>query len=478
MKSKSRILHRQLNHGYPAAVSGSGSFIFDSDGKGYLDASGGAAVSCLGHCHPKVISAIKAQLDRIAYAHTGFFTNAPAEELAEWLTSRAPEGFGRAVFVSGGSEAVEAALKLARQVHHERGDHRRGRFIARRQSFHGNTLGALALGHHEARRAPYKAVLDTGFGALASHIEPCYAYRLMRDDETPGEYARRAAAALEAEILRLGPDTVAGFIAETVSGASLGAVPPAPGYFAEIRRICDKYGVFLILDEVMCGMGRTGTLFACEQDSVSPDFIAIAKGLGAGYQPIGAVLMREEHAQTIESGSGVLHHGHTYMAHATACAAALAVQQVIEEDDLLTNVRARSQQLFELLQARFGDHPHVGDIRGRGLFIGLEFVADRATKEPFAPEEKIAARLQKAAMENGLICYPSSGTADGKRGDHVLLAPPFIISEYEVALLVERLSASMERVFRGQEIRRDGERVPAFFATGADHGGAERRAAL
>ncbi|MFP4538208.1 MAG: aspartate aminotransferase family protein [Dichotomicrobium sp.] len=440
-QSTSSILHRQPGKTYPRAVSGKGAFLYDAAGKDYLDASGGAAVSALGHGHPRVIAAVKAQLDTLAYAHNAFFTTDAAEELADRLVTGAPEGIGRAMFVSGGSEAVEAAIKLARQVHYERGDTGRVHFIARRQSYHGNTLGALALGHHPARRAPYEALIGH---APVSHIAPCYAYRHQRDDETPEEYGLRAAGELEAEILRLGPETVAGFVAETVSGATMGAVPPAPGYLAQIRAICDRYGVFLILDEVMSGMGRTGHLFACAEDGVSPDFIAVAKGLGAGYQPIGAVLAREAHVQTIETGSGALAHGHTYMAHAAACAGALAVQHVIEEEGLLARVREQGARLRVMLRRRFGDHPNIGDIRGRGLFLAMEFVADRASKTPLAPQRKFAARLKEVAIANGLICYPASGTADGVSGDHVLLAPPFNISEDELALLVERLDASID----------------------------------
>ncbi len=436
------VLHRQLNRAYPRAVSAKGAFLYDDAGKDYLDASGGAAVCALGHGHPRVIEAVKAQLDTLAYAHSAFFTTGPAEELADWLVQRAPAGFGRVMFVSGGSEAVEAAIKLARQVHYERGETRRVRFIARRQSYHGNTLGALAMGHHPARRAPYEGLIG---GFPVSHIAPCYAYRYQRPGETAEEYGQRAAAELEAEILRLGPETVAAFVAETVSGSTLGAVPPAPGYLANIRRICDTYGVFLILDEVMSGMGRTGHLFACAEDGVSPDFIAVAKGIGAGYQPIGAMLAREEHARAIAGGSGALAHGHTYMAHAAACAGALAVQKVVEEEDLLARVRATGARLQLMLRERFGNHPNIGDIRGRGLFIAMEFVAEREGKTPFDPRRKFAATLKNIAMENGLICYPASGTADGVSGDHVLLAPPFNISEDDLALLVERLAVSVDQ---------------------------------
>ena len=435
----SHILHRQTKTSLPVIAGGEGIFLIDTNGKRYLDGSGGAAVSCLGHGHPKVTQAIKDQLDRIAFAHTGFFTNEPAEELADWLCQHAPGDFGRVVFTAGGSEAVEAALKVARQIHTERGDNKRCHFIARRQSYHGATLGAMSVGYHVQRRKIFAPMLSK----TVSHISPAYAYRHQRADESGEDYGKRAAQELEDEILRVGPETAAAFVAETVVGATIGVVPPPPGYFREIRRICDKYGVLLILDEVMCGMGRTGTLFACEQDGVEPDLVTVAKGLGAGYQPIGALLVSSSNADAIVKGSGALQHGHTYMAHAAACAGSLAVQKVIEQENLLANVQARGAQLMDVLKERFSQHAHVGDIRGRGLFIGLEFVANRETKQPFAPELNIAGRLKASTFENGLICYPAGGTADGMKGDHVLLAPPFIISQSEVEQLADIFENSL-----------------------------------
>ena len=437
----SRVFHRSLLADYPSAVGGEGVYLIDDKGERYLDASGGAAVSCLGHGNRRVIEAIKAQLDRVAFAHTAFFTNGPAEELAEWLSARAPEGFGRTYFLSGGSEANEAALKLARQIQIERGEPGRDRFVSRLQSYHGNTLGALSVGGNLLRRKPFEPILLD----CVSHIAPCYEYRHAEDGESGEEYGLRAAGALEEELLRVGPDRVIAFIAETVVGATLGVVPPAPGYFREIRRICDKYGVLLILDEVMSGMGRTGTLFACEQDGISPDMISIAKGLGGGYQPIGGLMVREDLVDLIEKGTGFFQHGHTYIGHATACAAALAVQQVFEEDGLLANVRETGEHLRARLRERFGDHPNVGDIRGRGLFVGVELVEDRATKAPFDPGRKISAKLKTAAMANRLICYPGSGGVDGRSGDHVLLAPPFIFTSENVDELVDKLAASLDQ---------------------------------
>ncbi len=420
------------------AVRGEGVYVIDADGRRYLDASGGAAVSCLGHNHPAVIAAIKAQLDQIPYAHTAFFTNRPSEALADHLIDRAPKGLAKVYFVAGGSEANETTLKLARQYFLEIGQPERHRFIARRQSYHGNTLGALAVGGNMWRREPFAPLLIE-----TSHIAPCYAYRDQRPDEGLEAYGHRVADELEAEILRLGAEKVAGFLAEPVVGATAGVVPAVPGYFKRIREICDRYGVLMILDEVMCGMGRTGSLYACEQDGVSPDILTCAKGLGAGYQPIGAVLVADRIYDAIASGSGFFQHGFTYIGHPTACAAALAVQRTIEAEGLLENVRQQGEALRGALLSSFGDHPHVGDIRGRGLFIGMEFVQDRGSKEPPDPAANWPGKLKAAAMQQGLVCYPGGGTIDGKRGAHLLLAPPFIITESHIAELVDKLSAAM-----------------------------------
>ncbi len=436
---ESRILHRQPGHAYPVAARGDGPYIIDTQGRRYLDASGGAAVSSLGHSHAAVIAAIKAQLDKIPYAHTNFFTSEPSERLADFLTRRAPGDLERIYFVSGGSEANETALKLMRQYFVETGQPSRSRFIARRQSYHGNTLGVLAIGGSVLRREPYKPLLME-----TSHIAPCYAYRHQEPGESDEAYGRRAADELEAEILRLGPETVAGFVAETVVGATAGVVPPVPGYFRRIREICDRYGVLLLLDEIMCGMGRTGTLFACEQDGVAPDLLTCAKGLGGGYQPIGAVLISESIFQALVAGSGAFQHGFTYNGHPTACAAALAVQETIERDDLLANVRRQGAALRKALTGRFGNHPNIGDIRGRGLFIGLELVEDRAAKTPPEPGRKLPARIKSEAMARGLICYPGGGTADGRRGAHVLLAPSFIIDETHVEEIVDKLAGALD----------------------------------
>ncbi len=438
------ILHRQIGHDYPVAVGGQGVFLRDATGKEYIDASGGAAVSCLGHAHPDVLAAMHAQLDRLAFAHTSFFTSQVAEELADDLVAHAPAGIGHVFYVSGGSEAVEAALKLARQYFVERGEPQRRHVIARRQSYHGITLGALAVGGRARQRAQFAPLL-----VETHHVSPVYAYRDQRSDETPEAYGRRLAEELEAKIHELGGENVICFVAETVVGATLGAVPAVPGYFARVRQICDRHGILLVLDEVMCGMGRTGTLYACEQEAISPDLIAIAKGLGGGFAPIGALLMQERVFEAIARGSGAFAHSHTYMGHPLACAAALAVQRAIRRDHLLDNVRQQGEHLVRRLRQRFGNHPFVGDVRGRGLFVGLELVADRATKAAFDPARKLHARVKQEAMARGLMVYPTAGNVDGVAGDNVLLAPPFIVDGPVVDEIVERLGDAVDAAVGG-----------------------------
>ncbi len=436
----SHVFHRHTKAQLPTVAAGDGPYLIDDSGKRYLDASGGAAVSCLGHSARPVLDAVKAQLDRIAYAHSSFFTSEPAERLADRLIAKAPPGIERVYFLSGGSEAIEAAIKLARQYHMEKGEASRRHVIARWQSYHGNTLGALSAGGNRWRRAQFEPLLSPAM----SHVDPVHYWRWGEPGESPEEYGQRIAAQLDERIRELGPETVAAFIAEPVVGATMGAVPAPPGYFKRIREICDEHGVLLILDEVMCGMGRTGTLFASEQEGIAPDIVAVAKGLGAGIQPIGAMLCSGAIYAAIEAGSGFFQHGHTYMGHPTVCAAGIAVLDEIESRDLLANVRAQGEALQAALEARLGQHPHVGDIRGRGLFRGLEIVEDRETKAPFDPKKGIAARLKKRAFGDGLMVYPMSGTVDGQHGDHVLLAPPFIIGEEHVAEITDKLARAID----------------------------------
>ena len=440
------VFHRDPRLTYPVAVRGEGAYLCDRDGKRYLDASGGAAVSCLGHSDRAVIEAIQRQLERLPFAHTSFFTNEPMEALADALVARAPKSLDSVYFVSGGSEAMEAALKLARQYFVEKGEPQRAHVIARRQSYHGNTLGALAVGGNAWRRKQFEPLLiDT------THVSPCYAYRGRHAGESDAAYAARLADELERTIGALGSDRVIAFVAETVVGATLGAVPPVPGYFKRVREICDRHGILLILDEVMCGMGRCGTLWAFEEEGIVPDLAALAKGLGAGYQPIGAVLVSREIVETIVAGSGFFQHGHTYLGHAAACAGALAVQQRLHGDGVLARVKPLGMLLEKKLKQAFADHPHVGDIRGRGLFWGLELVEDRSSKKPFDPALRVHARIKRAALKAGLLCYPMGGTLDGRRGDHVLLAPPFIVEEAQLDELVDKLGAAITATFTLEE---------------------------
>ena len=436
-----RILHRNIGPELPRAVAGDGVWITDAGGRRYIDGSGGAAVTSLGHGNAEVLDAMRAQMDAIAYAHTSFFTTDAAESLAERLIGLAPEGLDYVYLVSGGSEAVEAALKMARQYFVEIGQPQRRHIIARRQSYHGNTIGALATGGNAWRRAQFQPILPE-----THHVSPCYAYRDMAEGETPDDYAARLAQELEDKILELGADQVIAFVAEPVVGATLGAVPAVPGYFRRIREVCDRYGVLLILDEVMCGMGRTGTIFAQEQEGVSADITTIAKGLGGGYQPIGATLLSAKIYDAFRNGSGLFQHGHTYIGHPIAAAAADKVVEIMTRPGLMENVNAMGARLQEGLEAALGQHPNIGDIRGRGLFRGIELVADRDTKEPLDPSLKTHAKIKKAAMARGLMCYPMGGTIDGVRGDHVLLAPPYIIAPEEVDQIVERLAGAIKDV--------------------------------
>src|SRR5215831_6124317 len=436
----SRVLHRSLRETPPRAIGGEGVWLIAEGGRRILDASGGAAVSCLGHQHPRVLEAIARQMSKLAFAHTAFFSSGPAEALAEELTGDEPGGLAYAYFVSGGSEAIEASLKIARQYFVERGEPRRRHFIARRQSYHGNTLGALAAGGNAWRREPYAPLLSGAF----SHVTPAFAYHEKLDNESDAAFVARLAAELEAEFQRLGPDTVAAFIAEPVVGATAGAVAAPDGYFRAVREICNKHGALLILDEVMCGMGRTGTTHAWEQEGVAPDIQAIAKGLGGGYQPVGAMLARGEIIEAIRQGSGSFQHGHTYLAHPMACAAALEVQRIIKEEGLLDQVRSLGQMLEQKLTERFGNHRHVGDIRGRGLFQAIELVEDRTSKRPFDSKLRLHQRIKQAAFDLGLACYPAGGTIDGRSGDHVLLAPPYIATATDIDLIVDRLGGAVE----------------------------------
>lgn len=435
----SSVFYRNPQQDYPRGLRGEGVYLYDTDGRQYLDGSGGAAVSCLGHWHPYVVAAIKRQVEELAYAHTAFFTNDPQERLAKHLAARFGEDGVRVYFLSGGSEANETAIKLVRQYWLAKGRDDKHMVVSRHQSYHGNTLGALSLSGSPARRAIFAPLLHNW-----PMIAPCYSYRHQLENETDDDYGTRAANALEEAILEHGADNIAAFAAETVVGATLGAVPPVGDYLKKIRDICDRHDVLLILDEIMAGCGRTGTYFAFEQDDVRPDITTLAKGLGGGYQAIGATIVRGFVHDTIVEKFGAFAHGHTYIGHATACAAAYAVARVVHQDDLLSNVSHIGALLRDELSTALADHPLVGDIRGRGLLLGIELVADRDSKTPADPG--LAMRIKNAAMQDGLLIYPGSGTADGKMGAHILLAPPFVYESTHVDELVTKLVTVLDRI--------------------------------
>ena len=400
------VFYRDLGADYPLAVAAQGMHIVDADGRRYLDMSGGAAVSPVGHGNPRVIAAIREQVGRLAFAHTAFFTNEPQESLAAMIASRFAEPGARVYFVSGGSEANETAMKLVWQYWHAAGRSQKTIVISRDCSYHGNTLGALSVSGNSRRRV-FDPVLHDW-----PRIPPCYAYRYQGRNETEAAYGQRAADELEQAIVAAGPSVVAAFIAEPVVGASLGAVPAVDGYLRRVREICDRYEVLFVADEIMCGSGRTGTYFAHELDGVVPDIVTLAKGIGGGYQPLGAAVVRRKVVEALTEGESFAS-GHTYIGHATACAAGLAVQQCLDEDGLLERVSSAGDRLRTALTSSFSEHPYVGDIRGRGLFVGVEFVKRRSDKAPFAASFALPSKLKAAALRHRLICYPGGGTANG-----------------------------------------------------------------
>ncbi len=445
---RSKAIHRNLNQQFPIAVRGDGPYIILDDGTRYLDASGGAAVSCLGHSYTPVIEAIQRQLSKLPYVHSSFFSTEPLEELAELLVAMSPPSFNSAYFVSGGSEAVEAAIMMARQFHLQSGRPNRRHIIGRKNSYHGMTMGALTVGDTHVRRQPYAPMLvDT------IHVSPCFPYHGQRDGEALNDYTIRVADELEKAIQQCEPDSIAAFIAETVIGSNGGAVPPTPGYFKRVCEICDRHDIVLILDEVFCGTGRTGTMFAFEHEGITPDIAVIAKGLGAGYQPIGALVAADRIMEPIRRGAGALAHGHTYSGHAAACAGATAVLTAIRENNLFSRVTTQGAKLMAGLRDRFDDHPNVGDIRGTGLLQAVEFVKNRSTREPFDPSLRLHALLKTTTLANGLMCYPQGGTIDGVRGDHITLAPPFIIEDEHITEILDKLEQAIDDVFSELNIR-------------------------
>ncbi len=426
----------------PKIAYGKGSYLFDVDGKRYIDGSGGPAVFCLGHGNEEVNQAIKDQLDRVAHGYRYTFTSDPLEKLTEMVRRACgvASGLNRMIFVSSGSEAVESCLKIALQYHSARGEPTRRRFIARQRSWHGNTLGALAVSGFRDRRLPFEGAL-----VEASLLSPVNAYRPPAGVRAEN-LAEHCANELEQEIARLGAHRVAAFIFEPVVGAAGGAVPAPPGYARRVREICDRTGVLMIADEVMCGSGRCGTWRALEHDEVVPDLMSVAKGLAGGYLPLGAAILHERLWQPMAQRHGGLMTGHTFSGHTTACAAGVAVQTIVERDGLLEKVRSDGQYLMGLLRQTLGERAYVGDIRGRGFFIGIELVADREAKEPHDPALQLFARVRDRTFANGLICYPSGGNVDGVKGDQIILAPPYNASRAELDEIVDKLERSLTQV--------------------------------
>ena len=428
----------------PKVAYGQGCYVFDQDGKRYIDGSGGPAVFALGHSHPEVNAAIKDQLDRIAHGYRYTFSSDPLEELtamiAESCASGGSGGLKHMTFCSSGSEAIESCLKIALQYHASLGHPERCRFIARERSWHGNTLGALSISGFLDRRAAFEGAL-----APASLISPANTYR-PPEGVFPEDVAAFCAGELEKEIQRLGPDKVAAFIFEPVVGAAGGCVPAPPGYAKRVREICDRHGVLMIADEVMCGAGRTGTWRALQHDGVEPDIMAVAKGLAGGYVPLSAAIYHERLRGPMYQRFGGLLTGHTFSGHTLGCAAGVAVQKIVRRDNLLQKVRENGLLLKRMLSDALGDRPYVGDIRGRGYFLCVELVQNRATKEPYPRDRMLYQKVTRQTFENGLICYPVGGNADGKRGDIVILSPPYIATQEELVEIVEKLAKSLGQV--------------------------------
>ena len=440
IRTMTSVFYRAPKASYPIAASATGTRIIDRDGNEWLDMSGGAAVSAVGHGHPTVLAAIQDQLAKIPFAHTAFFSNAPQEELAERISARFSELDSKVYFSSGGSEANETAAKMAWQYWQAKGQPNKKIIISREYSYHGNTLGALSLSGNPARRRQSAApLLDW------PRVSPCYAYRFQGPQESEAQYTARLIKELSATIANTGPDTIAAFICEPVVGASLGVVPPTAQYLAAVRQLCDDNDILLICDEVMCGSGRTGTWFAHAQDAIVPDLVTVGKGIAGGYVPLAATIIRK-HLSDVLSESGFVH-GHTYVGHALACAAGCGVMNVLETDNLLAQTSERGAQLMARLREDLGDHPALGDVRGRGFFIGLEFVSDKETKAGFAGTGKSGEAIKAAAMAQGLICYPGHVTFDGLTVPHILLAPPLIASDSDFDLLIDKLKRVMDHVF-------------------------------
>ncbi len=443
----SKVLHRSLKEQPRKVIKADGMFLYLEDGAKILDATAGAAVACLGHNNSSVKEAIAAQMDRFSYCHSLFFSSDAAEDLCRLLVDSTRGQMAKAFIVSSGSEAMEAAVKMARQYFLELHPPRSGRirFIARKESYHGTTLGALAVGGHVARRALYEPLLSPN----VSHVSACNVYRGMRDGEAERDYIARLTAELDDEFQRVGSDTVCAFVMEPVVGAALGCVPAPKGYIAAMKSVCDKYGALLILDEVMCGMGRCGTVHAWMEEGVVPDLQTIGKGLGGGYAPIAGMLVSHKVIDVLGKGTGAFAHGQTYQGHPVACTAALEVQRVIQKEALVERVCRLGPLLAQSLRQSLQDHPHVGDIRGRGFFWGIEFVRNKTSKEPFDPSEDVAMAIHHLGMKDphNISLYPGTGTVDGTLGDHILIAPAYNVDEQQLEKLVERVAAVIREYF-------------------------------
>ncbi|EIW79107.1 PLP-dependent transferase [Coniophora puteana RWD-64-598 SS2] len=439
----------------PVAVSGEGIYVTLDDGRRVIDGVGGAAVACLGTSHPKVVQAVKDQVDTLPYIYNMQLSNQPAEELAQNLIASSNGVFELVSFASGGSEAMEGVIKLGRQFFFETGQPQRTNYIARHLSFHGNTLSTVALAYHPSRRLPYAGIVDNEH---FHHVSPAYAARFQRQGETEEQYVERLRQELEDKFIELGPDTVIGFVAETVVGATTGVVPAPKGYFKAMKAVCNKYGALFILDEVMSGMGRMGTLHAWQSfgDGAEPDIQAVAKGLGGGYASIGAVLMSKKIATGIRGASGLSKHGHTYQANPLACAASLAVQKAITEENLLDNITKQGKLMGELLHEHLQSPnalaaPYTFDVRGGGGFWGIEFDFEGPGGERVDLKGKqFAMDVQAKSLENGLIIMAFAGGAnlEGTKGDHCILSPAYNVTSDEVKRIVELFVKSVEDVLR------------------------------
>lgn len=435
-----RLIHRSF-HVEPSMVeSAKGLEIHLSNGQIILDACAGAAVAVIGHGNEEVTAALVEQAHKVSYVHTQAFTTPVAEELADIVLEGNTSGLEMAFFVGSGSEAVETAMKMARQYFYEKGETERVHFVGRKQSYHGNTLSTMAVGGNVARKAPYAPCLYSH----VSHVTPPYAYRYKKDSETEDVFTARLLRELEDEFLGIGPEKVIAFVAEPVIGATAGCVTPPRGYLKGVRELCSKYGILLILDEIMCGTGRCGTYFAFEQEGVAPDIVTVAKGLGGGYAAISGVLVTGKVIDAIKNGTGAFMHGHTYQAHPLSCATALAVQKIIKRDRLVERCAKMGVLLEQKLRSELKGCKSVGEIRGRGLFWAVEFVKDQSTKETFDPKTSFGVKVQQAAFERGVAIYPGSGTVDGRNGDHVLLAPPFTVTEEQLDTICRVVREAVE----------------------------------